>query len=339
VQTANIQTVDNESSDFQRALTPAIPLYFFRDLVLREQFGFVPMLGHSAMIRKSAWEAHEKGFPEVVSKGFPEVVSEDYAFAMRAASAQRSGVFLAEPVGTERIPYDFGGFMLRIRKYAIGTAGLFRQEILGFLTGRAHPVEKWDALLQLMWYLLMPLVTLNGFLSAYVLYWLWKGELPYLHVILPYIYAWTLFVLLSLYFSVSGSVMKAVRFYFWSTAIHAAAMPSAGFTFIGHLVRYRPSFNRTPKNGERHGVGTVPSVLMTILGLAAVAVATRWRSPFSWVLAGQGVAYSSYWLYGELCCSSIYGWLARNIIIYVPGSLMLIGLVYAIWKGAGLALW
>jgi hypothetical protein len=170
------------------------------------------------------------------------------------------------------------------------------------------------------------------------LHWLWKNELPYLHLILPFVYAWILFALLSLYVSVSDGIMKAVRFFFWSTAIHAAAMPSAGLTFIGQMIRYRPSFNRTPKNKQRHEVGSLASILMALLGLTALALALLWRSPFSWVLGGQGVAYCSYWSYGELCSSSVHGWLTRRAI-YLPGILILIGLVYAVWKGVGLSLW
>ena len=170
LQTANRGSTDRWSSPFQAAHALTIPLYFFRDLSLREGFGFLPLLGHSAMIRKSVWQ--EVG-------GFPLVVSEDYAFALRLAARGQRGVFLREPVALERTPYDFGAFILRLRKYAGGTAQLFRQEAVPFLLGRANLAEKWDALMQLSWYFLMPLVTLNGFLSGYVLHTMrQQGPMP-----------------------------------------------------------------------------------------------------------------------------------------------------------------
>lgn len=320
VQTANTELIHSGSSHFQRALSPAIRFYFLRDLRVRAEFGFVPLLGHSAMIRTSAWRLIGK---------FPELVSEDYAFAMRSASANQRGIFLDNPVGIEATPYDFGGFMLRIRKYASGTAQLFRREVGPFLLGSARTVEKWDVLMQLGSYWLMPLVVLNGFLSAHILHALSMKGMPYHSPILPFIYASMIFGFLCLHVATARKIWDVLRFYFWSTAIYTAAMPLAGLSFLWYLLSGKPSFNVTPKNGEQQKLSVGNSAFMTALGLAAVVAAVRWWSPFSPVLASQGIAYLSYPLYGKLCSRSVFGSLSRALI-YVPGLLMLLAL-YTMW--------
>ncbi len=328
LQTANIHTPIKASSYFQRVLSVSVPLYFYRDLATRERFGFVPLLGHSAVIRKSTWKSVGR---------FPHLVSEDYAFAMRAASEGRSGVFIREPFAMECVPYDFGGFMVRLRKYASGTAELFRRELGPFLRGRAQVVEKWDALFQLGWYCLIPLATLNGFLSAYVLHVLWKeGHPRYPHPILPFLYVLVPVIVLGVYASAAGGILRTVRFYFWSISIQLAAMPLAGWSFVWHLVSGKATFNRTPKNGESQRLKVEDCAMMAVLGLGAIVMAAVWGSPFSAMLLGQGIAYLSYGIYGELSSPSILGRVSRGVIIYLPGILMLVGLC-VMWKAAASA--
>ena len=324
VQTAHEAIVNQESSHFQVALSPGVALYYLRDLSVRESFGFMPLLGHGALIRKSAWAS---------LGGFPEVVSEDFAFSLRAVNEGRRGIYIEDVVSYETFPYDFGGFMIRLRKFAGGTAELFCRfwrEILPS-SGAASVVEKWDLFMQLFWYPLMPLVMINGFLGAYVTHRLWIEGLPYLHPVLPYLYTWLLLSLFALKVSVTQGWAGAFRFYFWSTAIYAAAMPLAGLSFIKHLFS-RPAFDRTPKNREETRLSFALSTLMVFLGLTALVCAMSWISPFSPVLAGQGVAYLSYPLYGKLCSRSMIGMVSR-LLIYVPGIFMLLA-IYAMWNWA-----
>src|SRR6266536_2084152 len=119
--------------------------------------------------------------------------------------------------------------------------------------------------------------------------------------------------------------MSAVRFYFWSTALNAAAMPLASLAFVRHLVVCRPTFTRTPKNNERERLRVSDCLFMSALGLVAVFCATAWWSLFSPILLGQGIAYLSYSLYGELCSRSLLGSLGRGLI-HLPGLLLLTGL-------------
>ena len=320
VQAAHQTTVAGEkSSHFQAVLSPEVKLYYSRDLSLREQFGFVPLLGHGAMIRRSVWA--EMG-------GFPEVVSEDFAFALRAATNRRTGKYVQDIFSYEGIPYDFGGFVVRLKKFAKGTAELLRGEMVSFVKGPASPVEKWDFFMMLFWYVLMPFVTVNGFLGAYVCHRLWREGLPYLQPILPYMYTWMLLSIFAMNLSVTRTWRASLRFYFWATAIYTAAIPVAGLSFVRHLFA-KPSFDRTPKNQEKK-LGAAESVLMTIFGALAIVYSIRWLSPFTPILLGQGIAYASYPLYGKLCHKSFLGLLSR-LLIYLPGLFMLLAL-YAMWR-------
>lgn len=326
VQAAHEAIKNEANSPFQTALAPEVWLYYGRDLAIRESFGFVPFLGHGAMIRRSAWESLGK---------FPEVVSEDFAFALRAANHGQRGTYLGDVVSAEAFPNDFGGFMVRLKKFAGGTAELFRFELPAFLKGPASFTEKWDFFIALLWYILMPLVVFNGFLSGYVIHKLWLAGEPVLHPMLPFLYTGMLLVILVLHLSVTSNVKVAFRFYFWSTAIYTAAMPLAGFAFVKHLLPRlsRPTFERTPKN-ETVKPSTKESTWMIALGILALVMSYFWISPFTPFLLGQGVAYVCYPLYGNLCSDSFRGKLSR-LLIYLPGLLMIAAL-YVMWKWASL---
>lgn len=357
VQAANREWLSSKSSRFQRLMSLAIPFYYRLDLPARQRFGFVPLLGHGTMLSRSAWSS---------VGGFPEIVSEDLGFALRCAAEGKSGAYVSEPVAKEHYPFDFGGFVVRLRKYAAGTAELIRKE-RGFLTGEAHFAEKWDAVMQIAWYPLMPLIVLNGFLTAYVLHKLWREGVPYLSPVLPFLYVWMVFAIICLFVFVSQGPLRGLQFYFWSTAIHASVMPVAGVSFARHLLGGRAVFQVTPKNGERTPLAVPDMVMTVILGCLTLAAAVMWYSPFSPVLFGQGVAEVCYPLYGRLCSTSLSGRAGRGqsdgpprrragrggppvpagggmfaslvarLMIYPPGILMLLGL-YTVWQGIGLTL-
>jgi cellulose synthase/poly-beta-1,6-N-acetylglucosamine synthase-like glycosyltransferase len=320
VQAAHYANVKpKESSYFQLYLSPEVSLYYVRDLSLRNSCGFVPLLGHGAMISKSAWS--------LVGE-FPEVVSEDFAFAVRVANEGLRGEYVEDVISKESFPYDFGGFTTRLKKFAGGTAELWRHQVMRFLFGKAHPVEKWDFLMMLLWYVLMPFVTINGFLAAYVCHRLWRAGLPYLHPMLPYLYSWMIICIFILHVSIAKGAGAALRFYFWSTAVYTSAMPIAGWSFLKHFF-VKPEFERTPKNQEEKRVKVIESVVMFALGLAALTCSVVWYSPFTPVLFGQGLAYSMFPVYAHLCKDSTLGALARKLV-YLPGVSMIIAL-YTTW--------
>jgi cellulose synthase/poly-beta-1,6-N-acetylglucosamine synthase-like glycosyltransferase len=322
VQGAHQARQDGPRSEFEETLGPEVSIFYDRDLVPRTDFGFVPLLGHGALIRRS--ECLDLG-------GFPELVSEDFAFALRAAGRGWRGTFAADVASTEAYPHDFGAFMIRLKKFAAGTAELLRREHSAFLAGSASKVEKWDFAMAMLWYVLMPLLVANGFLSAYVVHELWSGHIPYIHPLLPYLYTWLLVAIVSLVYSVAGSWAKAIRFYFWSTAIYTSALPVAAWSFIKHLFA-SASFQRTPKSGRHTPVSRLDAVASACLGFLALACGVIWLSPFSPVVMAQGVAYASYGLYAHLGMRSSVGAVARTVI-WIPGVLHLLGLA-AVWHYA-----
>jgi len=308
-----------ETSAFQKALSSEVEFFYSRDLSVRQNYGFVPLLGHGTLIRRSAWKK---------SGGIPEIVSEDFAFAMRCSTLGMTGQYVEQVESYEIYPYDFGGFLIRLKKFAGGTAELIRKGLFPFLNGEGSFPEKWDMVLMLIWYILMPLLVLNGFLSAYIVNKLWRESLPFLQPILPYLYIWMFLVTASLSVSTTGNWGQAMRFLFWSTAIYTATMPLASMAFVKSLF-IKPKFNRTPKNSERTTLRVVDALFMMLLGTGALYCSYIWLSPFSPVLAGQGVAYFCFPLYNQLNSKSALGDLAR-FIIYIPGALIIFAL-YTMW--------
>ena len=309
-----------QNSLFQQALSPEVGFFYSRDLPARSKYGFVPLLGHGALIRASSLEK---------VGGVPEVVSEDFAFAMKCINKGMRGHYLEHVESEEAYPYDFGGFLLRLRKFSGGTAELVRQEITGFLFGEGSLPEKWDMVIMLAWYLLMPLLVINGFLGSYVVHRLWIDNISYLHPVLPYLYIWMLLANISLSISSTGNLTKTLKFYFWSSAIYIASLPLASASFLGGLVS-KPKFRRTPKNGERTFINKFDSVFMVALGALAIYCSFRWLSPYSPLLAGQGIAYLSFPFYNSLNLNTIGGKISR-FIINIPG-LAIIFALFAMWQ-------
>lgn len=135
VQAAHEPLLNENSTFFEIALAPEVYLYYGRDMSVRETFGFVPLLGHGALIKKSSWKK---------VGGFPEIVSEDFAFALRATLYKQHGIYIEDVISQEAVPKHFNAFMVRLKKFASGTAELFRTEIIPFLKGPSSKVEKWD---------------------------------------------------------------------------------------------------------------------------------------------------------------------------------------------------
>lgn len=309
-----------QNSSFQHALSPEVEFFYSRDLSARSKYGFIPLLGHGALVNKAAWK--QVG-------GIPEVVSEDFAFAMQCINKGLRGQYLEFVESEEVYPYDFGGFLLRLRKFSGGTAELFRCELFRFLSGKGSFPEKWDMLFMLIWYMLMPLLVINGFLGSFVVHKLWAENIIYLHQALPYLYLWMFLASISLSISSMRSLSKATKFFFWSATIYTAALPLASASFLAGLF-INPQFKRTPKNAERTAMKILDSIPMMILGSLALYCSYIWLSPFSPILVGQGVAYLFFPLYHLLNSNSLGGKIAR-IVVYIPG-LAIIFAFYAIWK-------
>lgn len=315
IQSANECYVDDNSSCFQRILSCENSLYYFLALPPRNTSGFVPLLGHGAIISRAAWQQ---------IGGFPEIVSEDFAFSMRAINSNFKGVYLKDVISNETFPYDFGCFLVRLKKFSGGSSELMRKEFFQFWGRSASLVEKWDLSLMLLGYIVMPLLTINGFVSAYVSNRLWVEYYPYINPLLPYIYASLFFTTYAMIRSVKREQNSSLQFYFWSTAIYISVMPIASWEFFKGLF-IKPTFRTTPKNQAKVKLKVAESIFMVLLGLGALACSKIWFSPFSPYLAGQGVAYLSFPLFHFLCDDTVVGKVSR-IIIYLPGIFMIYAL-------------
>ncbi|MFL5412855.1 MAG: glycosyltransferase family 2 protein [Myxococcales bacterium] len=105
---------------------------------LRNRYGFVMLLGHGALLRRSAWE---------LAGGFPEIVSEDLAFAMRIREHGYRGQFAEDVVCTEDFPETMRAFRIRHMKWTRGTCEFLRKEMWRAMFSRRIPlVEKLDVL-------------------------------------------------------------------------------------------------------------------------------------------------------------------------------------------------
>jgi hypothetical protein len=200
-----------------------------------------------------------------------------------------------------------------------------RREIGPFFMGPASLVEKYDLTMRIIWYVLMPLITINGFISEYMAYQFTQHDIPYLYPAFPYVYTFAFMSALAINLSVTRQWQKMISFYFWATAVYTAAMPLAGWSFIRHLFS-KPVFKPTPKQKRETPVGWQNSVFMVLMGLAAMACIYIWPSPFWPFLAGQGVAFCCFPLYGKLCSDSWIGWIARSMV-FIQGGLMIWALV------------
>lgn len=106
---------------------------------LRNDYGFVMLLGHGALIRRQAW---------IDAGGFPELVSEDLAFALRAREAGWRGRFAEDVLCYEEFPSDVRAFRVRHMKWTRGTCEFLAREAGRLIRSkRLSWVEKIDILL------------------------------------------------------------------------------------------------------------------------------------------------------------------------------------------------
>jgi len=315
---ASEHVLPTSSTRFQQAIGFEIDIFYAQDLALRSVGGFLPLIGHGAALRRSAWARVR----------FPEVVSEDFAMAMELRNQGMIGVYSHAIQSWEAFPRSFGAFLVRFRKFAGGTAELYRQHLLRFVLGPATFTEKTDLLMMVGWYALMPVVIANGYLSAYVGHRLWQLRIAALHPVLPYVFVGMFLLNIPVLCTAAPTVWHAVQHWFWSSAVYGACLPIASVRFLRHFCFGKPpQFDRTPKDGPDPAIGRGTCLAMILLGVATVAWGLCWSSPFTPVLIALGVSYASVPVYTRLNESSAWGAAARWLVL-LPGCLYL----YALWE-------
>lgn len=127
------------SSSLARDLGPGVDSHWRWYHPLRNDYGFVMLLGHGALIRRQAWSD---------AGGFPELVSEDLAFALRAREAGWRGRFADDVVCYEEFPESVRAFRVRHMKWTRGTCEFLVRETGRLLRSRHITwIEKLDILL------------------------------------------------------------------------------------------------------------------------------------------------------------------------------------------------
>lgn len=126
-------------SALARDLGPGVDSHWRWYHPLRNDYGFVMLLGHGALVRRAAW---------VDAGGFPEIVSEDLGFALRAREAGWRGRFASDVVCYEEFPGDVRAFRTRHMKWTRGTCEFLAHETAPLLRSRRISwIEKLDVLL------------------------------------------------------------------------------------------------------------------------------------------------------------------------------------------------
>jgi len=323
LQAKNEARITEDISKFQTVMKDEITLYYTRDLHSRNKYGFVPLLGHGALLNRNVF---------IELKGFPELVSEDFAFALVASSKGYKNHYAENVKSYESYPFDFGAFVTRMTKFSGASAELIRKIVPRFIvSNNVSLTEKWDFTIMLFWYLLMPIIVVNGFISAYVTHVFWINKVPYIHPILPYIYTYMLLTIFLIIMSCQeNNIRSSFKFYFWTSAIYSATLPIAGFFFIkGFFIK--PKFMITPKEKKTNKINKALIISIVVLGIIGIGFSLKYWSPFSWFLLGHSISYCFFPLFVFINKENFIGNLTRRVLIYIPGILMIIALI-ALWK-------
>ena len=135
---ANHQCNAKRASPLGAALGTGIGIHWRWYHPLRNRYGFVMLLGHGAVVRRSCWKQ---------IGGFPHVVSEDLAFALRIREHGWRGHFAEDVVCYEDFPPTIRAFRVRHMKWTRGTCELLCKEMWRMIRSRnISLVEKLDVL-------------------------------------------------------------------------------------------------------------------------------------------------------------------------------------------------
>jgi cellulose synthase/poly-beta-1,6-N-acetylglucosamine synthase-like glycosyltransferase len=136
---ANHKSNPTNPAPLSQAMGPGIDSHWRWYQPLRNDYGFVMLLGHGALIRRQAW---------IDAGGFPEIVSEDLAFALAAREQGWHGRFAEDVVCFEDFPETVRAFRVRHMKWTRGTCEFLSRLLWPLLKSRNIPlVEKIDVLL------------------------------------------------------------------------------------------------------------------------------------------------------------------------------------------------
>lgn len=133
---ANHSPNENQKTQFARDLAPTILPFWHVHCAPRNRYGFVPYIGHGALLRRRAWE--DVG-------GFPEVLTEDLAYSAALAVRGMRGIFLEHIVCREDFPATYRAFKRQQERYVVGVTQALRGHLLPLLRSKhVSAIEKVD---------------------------------------------------------------------------------------------------------------------------------------------------------------------------------------------------
>jgi cellulose synthase/poly-beta-1,6-N-acetylglucosamine synthase-like glycosyltransferase len=227
------------SSRFASLLGPSVDILYRYFLPSRNRFGFVPLFGHGAIIRRSVWS---------LVGGFPEIVAEDIGFAARASAMGWHGVYAGNVVAEEEFPPTYAAFVSKYCKDVIGTVQFFQTEYPRLLRSpEVTLVEKFDALMMFS-SCYLGLITLINIMGSLFLSYVYKIQgfsnleawLFVLYIIGPFTPILALIILFC------KSPRKYVLYYFISALAFVSIIPRLALTAILQSFKLsQPIFNAT----------------------------------------------------------------------------------------------
>jgi hypothetical protein len=311
------------STWFERALGPAIDMFYGYLLPSRQDYGFVCFFGHGAVVRRAVWQ--DVG-------GFPEIVTEDLAFAMAALARGHQGSYTSEPHSAEAFPITYSALASKYRRVVGGTIETWRRYGRELLRSpHSSRVEKLDAVLTFSTCYL-PLVTLISviaslgfsYLSAGVGYAKLQRWLLVLYLLGPQtpLIAW-----------VAGAIRQPRRyasFVLVGSIAYSSLLPLLAWTAIQHTVwSVPPVFLSSGAVGRRRE--SPQAHLWTIGGgVLLIVLAVMLPSP----AAGPTMVLGSMFVVGPALTLTgrpgVLGGCARWSIA-VPAGLLMVGIIWAGW--------
>ena len=135
---ANHRSNRRGNTALAKAMGDGIDIHWRWYQPLRNRYGFVMLLGHGAVLRKSCWEK---------IGGFPHLVSEDLAYAVRIRELGWKGTFAEDVICYEDFPESIQAFRVRFMKWTRGTCEfLFRETKRIIFAKKVSLAEKCDIL-------------------------------------------------------------------------------------------------------------------------------------------------------------------------------------------------
>jgi len=133
---ANHSPNPKQQSRFAQDIGPTILPFWHVHCKPRNQYGFVPFIGHGAVIRRSAWET---------VGGFPEIITEDLGFSVELGQRGMRGLFIHDLLCYEDFPEDYQTFKRQQERYVIGTTQVILKYFCKIvMNNKLHWFEKVD---------------------------------------------------------------------------------------------------------------------------------------------------------------------------------------------------